>query len=486
MDLVLRHPTDSSNSGPLVTFGLWVYKLHQHIHSTTLCLATIGVSASSAQPSHRLCLVAISARASSMHPFDCLCHCLRHAIISARASSVHPSDYLRLATIEELRILLTASVIAFVLQPSPSSCNYQLSSLSRDTEPFDFSVPSSSSTANPRPPILSQWWVESSHELHDPTRKDSQVVLRMFTLASNLHSTMDHINPFPLLERQIRSRSKAVLRKFRYSEDGVAKHYDKPTLQLLAYLTSRHRSICIVKPYNPHRFGQQYSFNQHILGELNEDLRTITLEQVVCFWCRCLRLVTGSEFLIPACPSEHEALCMKDYMNWWARRSNGFISSGTEQLIGNVNPSKMKLKIRHPNEVVEPVKRRSDKKPSLGISEAINESLERACVDKAHSPKHGPSCIVSMPQDVEVTKGVTQAADYGVDMDSLPGPSGGSAQDDNYPSKRAGKKCTPVATSPSTSKFSIQGSTAFNSTTKEIDPSRLGKTNATLSSDPIT
>nr|POE50613.1 hypothetical protein CFP56_00073 [Quercus suber] len=32
-------------------------------------------------------------------------------------------------------------------------------------------------------------------------------------------------------------------------------------------------------------------------------------------------------------------------------------------------------------------------------------------------------------------------------------------QDDNYPSKRVGEKCTPVATSPSTSKFSIQGIT---------------------------
>ena len=58
---------------------------------------------------------------------------------------------------------------------------------------------SSSPTAIPRPPSLSQWWVESSHELHDPTRKDSHVVSRTFTLASNLHSTADHVDPFPLL-----------------------------------------------------------------------------------------------------------------------------------------------------------------------------------------------------------------------------------------------------------------------------------------------
>uniref|UniRef100_A0A7N2KPD7 Uncharacterized protein n=1 Tax=Quercus lobata TaxID=97700 RepID=A0A7N2KPD7_QUELO len=65
------------------------------------------------------------------------------------------------------------------------------------------SVPSPSSTAIPCPPSLSRWWVESSHELHDPTRKDLHVVSRTFTLASNLHSTVDHINPFPLLGCQI-------------------------------------------------------------------------------------------------------------------------------------------------------------------------------------------------------------------------------------------------------------------------------------------
>nr|POE67897.1 hypothetical protein CFP56_72232 [Quercus suber] len=58
-------------------------------------------------------------------------------------------------------------------------------------------------------------------------------------------------------------------------------------------------------------------------------------------------------------------------------------------------------------------------------------------------------------------------------------------QDDKYPSKRAGEKCTPVATSPSTSEFYIQGPTAFDLATKEIDPSHSGKTNATLSSDLI-
>ena len=63
-------------------------------------------------------------------------------------------------------------------------------------------------------------------------------------------------------------------------------------------------------------------------------------------------------------------------MNWWARRFDGFFSSKAEQPIGNVNPSKIRLKIKQPNEVVELVKRRSDGKPSFGISEATDKSLE--------------------------------------------------------------------------------------------------------------
>ena len=58
-------------------------------------------------------------------------------------------------------------------------------------------------------------------------------------------------------------------------------------------------------------------------------------------------------------------------------------------------------------------------------------------------------------------------------------------QDENYPSKRAGEKCTPVATSPSTNEFSIQGPTTFDLATKAIDPSHSGKTKATPSFDPI-
>nr|POE45825.1 hypothetical protein CFP56_79437 [Quercus suber] len=109
--------------GPLVTSRLRVCKLLLRIHSTVPCLATIGVSASSVQPSHCLRLAAVSARASSAHPlisvraslvhlFDSLCHCLRPAIISARASSVH------LSSLQELHRRITAFITAFVLRPS--------------------------------------------------------------------------------------------------------------------------------------------------------------------------------------------------------------------------------------------------------------------------------------------------------------------------------------------------------------------------------
>ena len=191
------------------------------------------------------------------------------------------------------------------------------------------------------------------------------------------------------------SRSKAVPRMFRYSGEGADKHYDEVTTRKLfhavssfkfhrlglfkghqeilvdddklpssyadyfisqrsSYLVSRRRSICIVEPYSPHCFGRQFGFNQHIPRELNEDFCTITLEQVVCFWRQSLRLVTNSKFLILACPFEHVAPCMKDYMNWWARRSDGFFSSRAEQPIGNVNLSKIRLKIKQPNETVSP------------------------------------------------------------------------------------------------------------------------------------
>ena len=52
-------PTDSSIAVLLPSLDTG-WKLQQHIHSTDLCLVTIGVSASSAQPSHSLRPVATS------------------------------------------------------------------------------------------------------------------------------------------------------------------------------------------------------------------------------------------------------------------------------------------------------------------------------------------------------------------------------------------------------------------------------------------
>ena len=111
---------------------------------------------------------------------------------------------------------------------------------------------------------------------------------------------------------------------FRYSGEGATKYYDEVTARKLfhaissfkfhrlglfkghreilmdddklpssyvdcfisqrsSHLAFRRGCICIVEPYNPHRFGRQFGFYQHILGELNEDFHTVTLEQVVCF-----------------------------------------------------------------------------------------------------------------------------------------------------------------------------------------------------------
>nr|POE52379.1 hypothetical protein CFP56_66440 [Quercus suber] len=100
----------ASSTQPSQSFVLWpsVREFHQHALLTPLCLMTIGVSASSAQPSQSLRLVAISTRVPLMCPSHCLhltafntgvpsarpSHCPHLAAISARGSSVHPSDCL--------------------------------------------------------------------------------------------------------------------------------------------------------------------------------------------------------------------------------------------------------------------------------------------------------------------------------------------------------------------------------------------------------
>ena len=106
----------------LPSSGLRVCKLYPCIHSTAPCLATIGVSASTAQPSHCLRLTAICVGASLVHPS-----------ISARASLVHPSNCL--CPLPSFHDHQHESSVHTSF-PQSSSCNYQLSSLSRDTEPF--------------------------------------------------------------------------------------------------------------------------------------------------------------------------------------------------------------------------------------------------------------------------------------------------------------------------------------------------------------
>jgi hypothetical protein len=55
-----------------------------------------------------------------------------------------------------------------------------------------------------RTPHLSQWWFESSHELYDPSKRDSHPVQsKIFTLCSSLHSGVSHTGLFPLLVRRI-------------------------------------------------------------------------------------------------------------------------------------------------------------------------------------------------------------------------------------------------------------------------------------------
>ena len=64
-------PTDSSTAILLPSLDTGC-KLWQRIHSTALCLVTIGVSASSAQPSHSLRPAATSTGVPSARPSRCL------------------------------------------------------------------------------------------------------------------------------------------------------------------------------------------------------------------------------------------------------------------------------------------------------------------------------------------------------------------------------------------------------------------------------
>ena len=123
----------------------------------------------------------------------------------------------------------------------------------------------------------------------------------------------------------------------------------------------------MLESYSPHRFARQFRFTQDIPGEIKEDLRTATLEKVMNLWHRCLRINTKSQFLVLSCPSGDAAPFTKDYMDWWAKRSDGFFSSDPSQPNGNIGPSKLIVKLKRRHESDKPSEHREDNKFSLRI-----------------------------------------------------------------------------------------------------------------------
>jgi hypothetical protein len=144
--------------------------------------------------------------------------------------------------------------------------------------------------------------------------------------------------------------------------------------QRLSYLSSRRGDLSVLEPYSPHRFGRQFGFTQDIPGEIKEDLRTAPLERVMHLWHRCLRINTKSQFLVPSRPPSDAAPCTKDYMDWWAKRSDGFFSSDPSQPNGNIGPSKLIVKLKRRHESDEPSEHQEDNKLSLRISEGTDET----------------------------------------------------------------------------------------------------------------
>jgi hypothetical protein len=141
-----------------------------------------------------------------------------------------------------------------------------------------------------------------------------------------------------------------------------------------SYLSSRRGDLSVLEPYSPHRFGRQFGFTQDIPGEIKEDLRAAPLERVMHLWHRCLRINTKSQFLVPSRSPSDAAPCTKDYMDWWAKRSDGFFSSDPSQPNGNIGPSKLIVKLKRRHESDEPSEHQEDNKLSLRISEGTDET----------------------------------------------------------------------------------------------------------------
>uniref|UniRef100_A0A2N9IRP5 Aminotransferase-like plant mobile domain-containing protein n=1 Tax=Fagus sylvatica TaxID=28930 RepID=A0A2N9IRP5_FAGSY len=169
----------------------------------------------------------------------------------------------------------------------------------------------------------------------------------------------------------------------RFSGEGAAKYFEEAearklfrsiTNQRPSYLSSRRGDLSVLEPYSPHHFGRQFGFTQDIPGEIKEDLRTAPLERVMHLWHRCLRINTKSQFLVPSRPPSDAAPCTKDYMDWWAKRSDGFFSSDPSQPNGNIGPSKLIVKLKRRHESDEPSEHQEDNKLSLRISEGTDET----------------------------------------------------------------------------------------------------------------
>uniref|UniRef100_A0A2N9I9P1 Aminotransferase-like plant mobile domain-containing protein n=1 Tax=Fagus sylvatica TaxID=28930 RepID=A0A2N9I9P1_FAGSY len=170
----------------------------------------------------------------------------------------------------------------------------------------------------------------------------------------------------------------------RFSGEGAAKYFEEAEARKL---------FCSITKFKFHRLalfkGHQeiledndqlsdsyvdYFISQHIPGEIKEDLRAAPLERVMHLWHRCLRINTKSQFLVPSRSPSDAAPCTKDYMDWWAKRSDGFFSSDPSQPNGNIGPSKLIVKLKRRHESDEPSEHQEDNKLSLGISESTDET----------------------------------------------------------------------------------------------------------------
>jgi hypothetical protein len=143
-----------------------------------------------------------------------------------------------------------------------------------------------------------------------------------------------------------------------------------------SYLSSRRGDLSVLEPYSPHHFGRQFGFTQDIPGKIKEDLRAAPLERVMHLWHRCLRINTKSQFLVPSRSPSDAAPCTKDYMDWWAKRSDDFFSSDPNQPNGNIGPSKLIVKLKRRHESDEPSEHQEDNKLSLRISEGTDETSD--------------------------------------------------------------------------------------------------------------